>query len=172
MRRRLDLYARTRGGAPTPHWEALECGAFSVAGHIGQPKGERPATWHWFALKGDEPRPLFAFPGLWRRWSGPLKKDGSVVNLDVCAFLTTLPNALVATVNHERMPVLLTQEDEFEAWLNGSPQEAFQLVQSYDAERMRIVQSGSDWEDLLGAAKPASTERSKARSASQGQAIS
>ena len=35
MRRRLDLYARTRGGAPTPHWEALECGAFSVAGHIG-----------------------------------------------------------------------------------------------------------------------------------------
>jgi hypothetical protein len=30
------------------------------------------------------------------------------VDLDVYAFLTTLPNALVATVNHERMPVLLT----------------------------------------------------------------
>ena len=65
--------------------------------------------------------------------------------------MTTLPNALVATVDHERMPVLLTQEDEFEAWLNGSPQEARQLVQSYDADRMRIVQSGSDREDLLGA---------------------
>ena len=32
-----------------------------------EPKGERPATWHWFALTGEEPRPLFAFPGLWRR---------------------------------------------------------------------------------------------------------
>ena len=50
------------------------------------------------------------------------------------------------------MPVLLTQEDQFEAWLNGSPQEAFRLVASCDAERMRIVQSGSDREDLLGAA--------------------
>jgi putative SOS response-associated peptidase YedK len=25
----------------------------------------RPATWHWFALRGQEPRPLFAFAGLW-----------------------------------------------------------------------------------------------------------
>jgi hypothetical protein len=25
----------------------------------------------WFALKGDEPRPLFAFPGIWwRRYRG------------------------------------------------------------------------------------------------------
>jgi hypothetical protein len=23
--------------------------------------------WHWFALKGDEPRPLFAFAGLYNR---------------------------------------------------------------------------------------------------------
>ena len=34
----------------------------------------KPATWHWFALKGEEPRPLFAFPAYsWRR---PLRKDG------------------------------------------------------------------------------------------------
>ena len=80
---------------------------------------------------------------------------GPPSELDVYAFLTTLPNALVATVNHERMPVLLTQEDQFEARLNGSPQEVFRLVASYDAERMRIVQSGSDREDLLGADSPA-----------------
>jgi putative SOS response-associated peptidase YedK len=125
------------------------------ASSLCEPRGERPATWHWFALNGDEPRPLFAFPGLWRRWRGPLKKGGPAVDLDVYAFLTILPNALVATVNHERMPVLLTQEDEFEAWLNGSPHEALQLVASCDAERMRIVQSGSDREDLLGADSPA-----------------
>src|SRR5262245_55009892 len=29
--------------------------------------GVKPATWHWFALKGEEQRPLFAFPGVWRR---------------------------------------------------------------------------------------------------------
>jgi hypothetical protein len=27
-------------------------------------KGERAASWHWFALKGDEPRLLFATPGV------------------------------------------------------------------------------------------------------------
>ena len=142
---------------PSPFWrdsfEQRRC--LVPASSFCEPKGERPATWHWFALKGDEPRPLFAFPGVWRRWRGPLKKGGPAVDLDVYAFLTTLPNALVATINHERMPVLLTHEDQFETWLNGSPQEALQLVASCDAERMRIVQSGSDREDLLGADSPA-----------------
>ena len=27
--------------------------------------GVKPATWHWFSLAGDEPRPPFAFAGLW-----------------------------------------------------------------------------------------------------------
>jgi putative SOS response-associated peptidase YedK len=35
----------------------------------------KPTTWHWFALKGDEPRPLFAFAGLWHHWIGPIKRD-------------------------------------------------------------------------------------------------
>jgi putative SOS response-associated peptidase YedK len=26
----------------------------------------KPATWHWFAINGSEPRPTFAFPGIWR----------------------------------------------------------------------------------------------------------
>jgi putative SOS response-associated peptidase YedK len=41
-----------------------------------EPKGERPAVWHWFALKGSDARPLFAFPGLWRTYRGPLKRNG------------------------------------------------------------------------------------------------
>lgn len=114
-----------------------------------EPKGERPATWHWFALRGEEPRPLFAFPGLWRRWRGPLKAGGPNVELDVFSFLTTVPNALVATVNHERMPVLLTDEQQFETWLSGSPQEAFSLIGCFDPDAMRIVQSGLEREDLL-----------------------
>ncbi len=52
-----------------------------------------------------EPRPLFAFAGIWRRHQGPIKKDDPAVVIDVFSFMTTAPNALVATVNHERMPV-------------------------------------------------------------------
>jgi len=46
--------------------------------------------------------------------------------------------------------VLLTEEQEFETWLSGSPAEAFGLVRSFDPDRMRIVQEGFDKEDLLG----------------------
>jgi putative SOS response-associated peptidase YedK len=55
--------------------------------------GRKPATWHWFALKGDEPRPLFAFAGIWQRWKGPIKKDGPNVDIDVYNFMTTEPNS-------------------------------------------------------------------------------
>ena len=114
-----------------------------------EPKGARPAVWHWFALKGEEPRPLFAFPGIWRRWRGPIKAGGPSVELDVFSIITTAPNALVAQINHERMPALLSEEEQFETWLSGSPQEALTLVRTFDADAMRIVQSGSDREDLL-----------------------
>jgi putative SOS response-associated peptidase YedK len=53
---------------------------------------------------------------------------------------TTTPNSLVSTINHERMPVLLTREEEFKAWLHGSLDEA--LARQYPAEEMRIVQEG------------------------------
>jgi hypothetical protein len=36
----------------------------------------------WFAVKGDDPRPLFAFPGIWRRYQGPIKKDGPNVDIE------------------------------------------------------------------------------------------
>lgn len=37
------------------------------------------------------------------------------------SFLTTAPNELIAAVHPSRMPVMLTTEDEFDCWLNGSP---------------------------------------------------
>jgi putative SOS response-associated peptidase YedK len=95
---------------------------------------------------------MFAFPGIWRRYQGPVRKDGPKVDLEVYAFLTTTPNNLVATVNHERMPVLLTREEEFDAWLNGAPQVAFALAREHPTEQMRIVQEGFKKQDLLAAA--------------------
>jgi putative SOS response-associated peptidase YedK len=107
-----------------------------------EPKGERPAIWHWFALKGSDARPLFAFPGIWRNYKGPLKKNGEPVELEVFAFMTTTPNELVGTINHERMPVLLTGEERFETWLQGSTTEAFGLACHADCA-IRIGEGGA-----------------------------
>jgi len=79
-----------------------------------------------------------------------VKKDGPNVELDVYSFMATAPNALTDSINHERMPVLLTNEIDFETWLSGSTEEAFALARSFDPDAVRIVQSGKVKDDLLG----------------------
>lgn len=74
------------------------------------------------AVRGAEPRPLFAFAGLWRRHVG--------------------------SINHERMPVLLSTEAEFETWITRTPNEAFALVGEHPPDKMRMVQSGFEKRDL------------------------
>ena len=46
-------------------------------------------------------------------------------------------------------PMTLTTEEEYDCWLNGSPEEAHSLIHSYPAEKMRIVQSSTEKKDLL-----------------------
>jgi putative SOS response-associated peptidase YedK len=140
-----------------PSFEQRRC--LVPASSYCEPDSNKPAGWHWFALNGDVSRPLFAFPGIWQRWKGPVKKDGAAVDIETYSFLTTAPNDLTRSINHERMPVLFSCEAQFETWLSGSPSEAFALVNSFDPARMRIVQSGKDKEDLLG--RMAVVEQSK-----------
>ena len=111
-----------------------------------EPKGEKPATSHWY-----DARPMFTFPGVWTRYEGPLKKNGDTVEQEVFAFMTTEPNEPTASINHERMPVLLTDPTGFETWLWNSTEDAFKLARSYAADQTRIVQSGSDREELFEA---------------------
>ncbi len=111
--------------------------------------GMTPSTWHWFALKGNEPRPLFAFTGIWCRHKGPIKKDGPVVEIETFSFMTTVPNGATASINHERSPVLLTTETERDTWLNASPDIALQLVKPIAADRLAIVQEGFDKHDRV-----------------------
>jgi putative SOS response-associated peptidase YedK len=99
------------------------------------------------ALTGVEPRPLFAFAGIWRQHKGPIKKDGPVVELNTYSFMTTVPNALTSSINHERSPVLLTNESEWSTWLNGTPEEALTLVKPIAAERLHIVREGFEKHD-------------------------
>ena len=116
----------------------------------GRAVGER-AMWHWFALKGDEPRPPFAFAGIWQRWKGPIKKDGPNVDLDLYSFMTTVPNSATASINHERSPVLLTSDTARDMWLQGTPQEAAGLIAPTPGEELRIVQASLDKRDRLDA---------------------
>ncbi|MEM8550004.1 MAG: SOS response-associated peptidase [Verrucomicrobiota bacterium] len=104
-------------------------------------KGKAPATYYWFGLVGDEPRPPFAFAGLWRQFRGSYLDE--LVELDTFTMLTTMPNALVREIHPDRMPVVLDPAD-YEAWLTGGADRAAELLRPFDEGRMRIVLSGED----------------------------
>lgn len=134
----------------SPFWrESFETRRCLVpATSFAEPHDDRtPATWHWFALTGHEPRPVFAFAGVWRHWRGSIKKDGPPVEIDTYAFMTTSPNALTASINHERSPVILADAEAQTQWLSGSPTDAFDLAQPHDASTMRIVREGFEKAD-------------------------
>ena len=71
-------------------------------------------------------RELFAFAGVWDEWSG---RRG-------CAIITTAANPLVAEI-HDRMPVIL-DPSKYNDWLTTAKlQTALDMLDSYDASRMR-----------------------------------
>lgn len=104
-------------------------------------KGVKPATYVWFCVTGERPRPPFAFAAIWRRHRGKYRDE--LVDIETCAMLTTSPNDLVRTVHPDRMPVILAPED-WDAWMDGAPDEAAGLMRPYPAERMRILREGLD----------------------------
>jgi putative SOS response-associated peptidase YedK len=73
------------------------------------------------------------------------------MELNVYSFMTTTPNALVGTINHQRMPVLLSTDEEFATWMTGTPNEASALIREYPPDKMRMVQSGFEKRDMLRA---------------------
>ena len=76
------------------------------------PGGSRQPIWFAF----DEDRPLAFFAGIWTRWTSVRKIKEGEVTADLFGFLTTEPNAEVATVHPQAMPVILTTEEEREVW--------------------------------------------------------
>ncbi len=102
-------------------------------------KGRNPATYHWFALKGDQSRPPFAFAGMWQtsRYQG---KEGPE-EVATYTVITTLANEIVKPIHPQRMPVIL-KPDDYEQWMSGNPEEALDLLQPYNADDMQIVRCG------------------------------
>ena len=78
---------------------------------------------------------VFGFAALWER---SVRDDGSVI--ESCAHITMAANELMADIhntgNHpHRMPAILRREDHA-AWLDGTPDEARQVLTPYPAELM------------------------------------
>jgi putative SOS response-associated peptidase YedK len=130
----------------SPHWRRWlgaehRCVApfTSFAENEVLPDGSRPPV--WFAL--DESRPLAFFAGIWTRWTSVRKvREGETTN-DLFAFLTTEPNAEVASIHPKAMPVILTTRAEIDLWLEGSTQDALALQRPLPDSALRIVARGS-----------------------------
>jgi putative SOS response-associated peptidase YedK len=88
-----------------------------------QPDGSRPPV--WFAL--NESRPLAFFAGVWTRWTSVRKVKEGLTTDDLFASLTTEPNAVVAPIHAEAMPVILTTQEEIDLWMRAAPKEALAL---------------------------------------------
>lgn len=114
----------------------------------------KPAVPTWFALGAD--RPLFAFAGLWRPWTGTrgTKADPAEGEHHLFAFLTCAPNAVVEPVHPKAMPVILTTPAECEAWMTAPVQEALELQRPLPDGLLEIVARGEKQDPPLSWAKP------------------
>ena len=91
---------------------------------------------HFFTLKD---RTLFSFAGLYS-----VRKDAEDRDFASFTIITTTPNTLVGKV-HDRMPVILTKEDEKD-WLNIPAEDAealLSLLKPYPASKMQAVEVSS-----------------------------
>ncbi|GAC1342984.1 MAG: SOS response-associated peptidase [Acetobacteraceae bacterium] len=102
----------------------------------------KPAVPHWFAL-GPE-RPLFAFAGLWRPWTGTrgTKADPVAGEHHLFAFLTCAPNLTVAAIHPKAMPVVLTTPEAQEVWMTAPEDEALGLQRPLEEGALQIVARG------------------------------
>ncbi|WP_292038987.1 MULTISPECIES: SOS response-associated peptidase family protein [unclassified Brevundimonas] len=90
--------------------------AFSEPGRTADGK-YRPV---WFKLSQDEADPLAFFAGIHLQgWEGVRKIKTGWETADLYAFLTTDPSEPVKSVHPKAMPVILTEPDDIEMWMNG-----------------------------------------------------
>ena len=102
----------------------------------------RPKIPHWFALA--EERPLFAFAGIWRPWTGARGPKSAPAEGEHLLFsiLTTEANEIVRPIHAKAMPVMLTTEAEWRAWLEAPVADALALQRPLPAGALSIVATG------------------------------
>jgi len=96
----------------------------------------------WFALSDE--RPICAFAGIWRPWTGVRGTKAEPVEGEhlLFSFLTTEPNAEVGRVHPKAMPAILTTEKEFDVWLTAPVNEALNLQRPLPDGALKIVATG------------------------------
>lgn len=100
-------------------------------------KSTKPSIPYYFQLKDES---LFAFAGLYDVWKDPL--DGQEIYS--YTIITTVPNDVVAPV-HQRMPVILSKDDE-DFWLNPDviePERLLPLLRPYPSDQMKATRVSS-----------------------------
>jgi putative SOS response-associated peptidase YedK len=90
----------------------------------------------WFALNYD--RPLTAFAGIWTEFKGDRRSKSKPIPGPhlVYGFLTTAPNAVVEPIHPKVMPVILTTDEECDAWLR--------VTRAGETDLTRLVQIVTD----------------------------
>ncbi len=128
--------------APMEVDDVRQAPSFQLHVHITEYAAGKPAVPHWFALSED--RPLFAFAGLWRPWTGTrgTKAEPAHGEHELSAFLTCEPNAVVAPVHPKAMPVILTTGEECDAWLAAPIDEALHLQRPLADGLLSIIARG------------------------------
>jgi putative SOS response-associated peptidase YedK len=98
----------------------------------------QPKVPHWFALEVD--RPLFAFAGIWRPWTGERKNDTREHLL--FSFLTCEANDVVRPIHAKAVPVILTTPGDYLRWLTADADDALALQRPLTAQLLKIVATG------------------------------
>jgi putative SOS response-associated peptidase YedK len=103
-----------------------------------------PKVQTWFAIAGDEPRPIFAFAGIWRPWTGIRGTKAAPVEGEhlLFSFLTCEPNEVVRPVHSKAMPVILRAQ-EWDAWLDAPAADALALQRPLEADALRVCLVGA-----------------------------
>jgi putative SOS response-associated peptidase YedK len=100
--------------------------------------GDQPKVPYWFALDSD--RPLFAFAGIWRPWTGLRGKEEREHLL--FSILTTDANTMMQPIHPTAMPVILIGDD-METWLTAPREITLQLQNPALEGLLPIVATGT-----------------------------